>query len=445
MYSGNSSSTSSYFADYNGTTDISEELFSEFAVNTTNSSTYPDFDCPPNHMPMANIFFMVMYCCIGCVGLLGNTLVIYVVLREKRLQTVTNIYILNLAIADECFLIGIPFLIATMNMGHWVFGGAMCKAYLVSTSITQFTSSIFLFIMSADRYIAICHHISSPRFRTPCVSRVISLIAWCCSALIMLPIMIYANVLEQQNGRFTCAIIWPDSHSIIWPGLYSFTIYSLVLGFIIPLCFILLFYCLVIKKLRTVAKKTNRPKGKRRSHRKVTKLVLTVITVYIFCWLPYWVAQVSLINSPIEMCSTRLKVTLFLFVCWLSYSNSAMNPILYAFLSDSFKNSFLKACTCAATKDLDAQLKLEHSGIGMRRLRDRRTSESTQPTLTTRCQRVSELTTTVTTTTGTSNVPSRNPSPPIRLTNGSIQQHYFCSDETLGSGEVIAGNGQRIF
>lgn len=437
--------TSAYFADYTGTTDTvsSDANLLEFGGNTTNSTNV--MDCPPTQMPMANIFFMILYALVCIVGLMGNTLVIYVVLRFSNMQTVTNMYILNLAIADECYLIGIPFLIATMNMGHWVFGGAMCKAYLVSTSITQFTSSIFLFIMSADRYIAICHHISSPKYRTPLVSRIVSIIAWCCSVLIMLPIMMYANVTEQANGRFTCAIIWPDNPNNLVPGQYAFTIYSLILGFVIPLCFIMTFYCMVIKKLGSVARKTNRPKGKRRSHRKVTKLVLTVITVYIFCWLPYWVAQVTLITSPMDditQCSTRLKVMLFLFVCWLSYSNSAINPILYAYLSDNFKKSFLKACTCAATKDVNAQLKLENSGVGVKKLRDRRTSESTQPTCTTRCQN------TVTTTTCASNVPSRNPSPPtaIRRTNGTLQQAYYQnSDETLNSGELIhSSNGQRI-
>lgn len=38
-----------------------------------------------------------------------------------------------------------------------------------------------------------------------------------------------------------------------------------------------------------------------------------------------------------------------------------MNPILYAFLSDNFKKSFLKACTCAAGKDFNAQLQMENS------------------------------------------------------------------------------------
>lgn len=50
-----------------------------------------------------------------------------------------------------------------------------------------------------------------------------------------------------------------------------------MLGFAIPLCLILSFYYLVIRKLQTVGPKS-KSKEKRRSHRKVTKLVLTVIT-----------------------------------------------------------------------------------------------------------------------------------------------------------------------
>ena len=58
-------------------------------------------------------FFQVVYALVCVVGLCGNTLVIYVVLRFSKMQTVTNIYILMLAAADECFLVGIPFLIVT--------------------------------------------------------------------------------------------------------------------------------------------------------------------------------------------------------------------------------------------------------------------------------------------------------------------------------------------
>ncbi|XP_043282648.1 somatostatin receptor type 2-like [Venturia canescens] len=306
-------------------------------------------------LPIVPLVNQILYSIVCIVGLLGNTLVIYVVLRFSNMQTVTNMYIVNLAIADECFLIGIPFLVTTMYLRYWPFGKIMCKAYMTTTSINQFTSSIFLFIMSADRYIAVCHPISSQKMRTPFISKIVSLTAWATSALFMIPVFLYANTGEIAGGM-SCNIYWPDDHG----GQTTFTLYSFVLGFAIPLILILIFYFLVIRKLQTVGPK-NKSKEKKRSHKKVTKLVLTVITVYVLCWLPYWLTQVALIFTPPKQCQSRIGITGFLLAGFLSYSNSAMNPILYAFLSDNFKKSFLKACTCAAGKDVNATLHIENS------------------------------------------------------------------------------------
>lgn len=306
-------------------------------------------------LPIISLVNQILYSIVCIVGLLGNTLVIYVVLRFSKMQTVTNMYIVNLAIADECFLIGIPFLVTTMSLRSWIFGKIMCKAYMTTTSINQFTSSIFLFIMSADRYIAVCHPISSPKIRTPFISKVVSLTAWATSALFMIPIFLYANAMESEKG-INCNIYWPNDRG----GHTTFTLYTFILGFAIPLILILIFYFLVIRKLQTVGPK-NKSKEKKRSHRKVTKLVLTVITVYVLCWLPYWLMQVALIYTPPKQCQSKITITSFLLAGFLSYSNSAMNPILYAFLSDNFKKSFLKACTCAAGKDVNATLHIENS------------------------------------------------------------------------------------
>lgn len=119
----------------------------------------------------------------------------------------------------------------------------------------------------------------------------------------MLPLIIYSTTIARPDGGKTCNIMWPSMEAAIMGTNVSledagfmagadastFTQYTFTIGFAIPLCLILIFYYLVLRKLRTVGPKT-KSKEKKRSHRKVTKLVLTVIAVYVLSWLPYWVS-----------------------------------------------------------------------------------------------------------------------------------------------------------
>lgn len=95
-------------------------------MNETTEEDYSDeynFTCDPEdmdryynmtawraacHQPLQPfmVVIQIFYALICVLGLCGNTLVIYVVLRYSKMQTVTNLYIFNLALADECFLVG---------------------------------------------------------------------------------------------------------------------------------------------------------------------------------------------------------------------------------------------------------------------------------------------------------------------------------------------------
>ncbi|KAB7495926.1 Somatostatin receptor type 2 [Armadillidium nasatum] len=328
-------------------------------LNSTNC-TFPEGTSSINMV--ANIVLQICYALAFVVGLCGNSLVIYVIIRFSKMQTVTNFYILNLAVADELFVFGIPFLMITSWIGYWSFGFIMCKIYMTITSLNQFTSSLFLTIMSADRYIAVCHPINSPKFRTPLISKLVAATAWTTSAFMIVPVFLYAQT-STTNGVVTCNIFWTNNVNTI------FTVYSFILAFGIPVLLFFIFYSLVLLKLRTVGP-ASKSKEKKKSHRKVTKMVLTVITVYVFCYLPYWVLQLVLLNSPPKQNQSPLMVVLFVFSSCLTYVNSAINPILYAFLSDNFKKSFMKACTCAARNEANSVLQFETSVFPRRYRRD---------------------------------------------------------------------------
>ncbi|CAC5413929.1 ASTC-R [Mytilus coruscus] len=298
------------------------------------------------------IFLITSYVIIFFVGIVGNSLVIYVVLRFAKMKTVTNLYILNLAISDASFLVSLPFIITTTLLQHWIFGTAMCKIYNVLYSINFVTSVLTLTVLSGDRYLAVCHPIRSGKYRTINIAYFICLIIWSLSFLVMLPIILYSTTVSHYKDPSlkTCTIQWPSNQLL--PQGKAFTWYTFLLGFAIPVSMITVFYSSVIVRLTCVGQMI-KSKGKRKSHRKVTKLVLAVILVYVSCWLPHWVFQINLTFLPINQRLEDWEIYLFNVFTVLTFANSMLNPLLYAFLSDNFRRSFAKAFKCVAAIELD--------------------------------------------------------------------------------------------
>lgn len=90
---------------------------------------------------------------------------------------------------------------------------------------------------------------------------------------------------------------------------------------------------------------------RKRSERKVTRMVSIVVAVFVLCWLPFYSFNVTSVASSISP-TPALKST-FDFVVVLGYANSCANPILYAFLSDNFKKSFQNVLCLKKVSGLD--------------------------------------------------------------------------------------------
>ncbi|KFV61382.1 Somatostatin receptor type 5, partial [Dryobates pubescens] len=275
----------------------------------------------------------ICYLLVCAVGLSGNTLVIYVVLRYAKMKTVTNIYILNLAVADVLFMLGLPFMATQNAISYWPFGSFLCRLVMAADGINQFTSIFCLTVMSMDRYLAVVHPIKSTKWRRPRVAKLISLTVWTFSFLVVLPVIIFADVQEDFQ---TCNMNWPEPVSI-WSA--AFIIYTSVLGFFGPLLVICLCYLLIVIKVKSSGIRVGSTR-RRRSERKVTRMVVIIVVVFVFCWLPFY--MMNIVNLIFILPEDPVLVGVYSFVVVLSYANSCANPILYGFLSDNFKQSFQK-------------------------------------------------------------------------------------------------------
>lgn len=185
----------------------------------------------------------VVYTIVFIVGLLGNTLAIYVVVRYAKMKTVTNMYILNLALADELYILGIPFLGTNSALSYWPYGDFFCKVCMTADAMSQFASTFCLTVMSIDRYLAVVHPIRSAKWRKPQVAKIFNGILWVVSFLIVLPVTIYSHVQEELN---TCNITWPEPREL-WSIV--FILYTSILGFFGPLVVICLCYLLIVIKV----------------------------------------------------------------------------------------------------------------------------------------------------------------------------------------------------
>ncbi|XP_028843465.1 somatostatin receptor type 5 [Denticeps clupeoides] len=299
-------------------------------LNLTNCTNTTDLANPPGAVEAVLIPLIYIIVCI--IGLGGNTLVIHIVLHYTKTESVTNIYILNLAIADELFMLGLPFLAVQSALQSWPFGSFMCRLVMTVDTFNQFTSIFCLTVMSIDRYLAVVHPIRSSKWRRPQIAKAVNGTVWALSFMVVVPVVVFADV-----HRGHCNIIWPKPENI-WRA--AFIIFTSTVGFFFPLLVICLCYLLIVFKIRSSGKKVHATSNKRRkSERKVTRMVVIVVAVFVFCWLPFF--ALNIINLIVELPDEPKG--LYYFVVVLGYTNSCANPIIYGFMSENFKRGFQKA------------------------------------------------------------------------------------------------------
>uniref|UniRef100_A0A182VB17 G-protein coupled receptors family 1 profile domain-containing protein n=1 Tax=Anopheles merus TaxID=30066 RepID=A0A182VB17_ANOME len=160
-----------------------------------------------------NQLIIPLYAIIFLLSVVGNLLVILTLAQNKRMRTVTNVYLLNLAISD--LLLGVfcmPFTLAGQVLRRFVFGSVMCKLIpyfqAVSVSVAVWT----LVAISLERYFAICRPLSSRRWQTQFHAYKMIGLVWTVSFLANSPLGYVQRLLPvgRSTGQMKCREEWPS-------------------------------------------------------------------------------------------------------------------------------------------------------------------------------------------------------------------------------------------
>ncbi|XP_032746580.1 kiSS-1 receptor [Rattus rattus] len=294
----------------------------------------------------------LFFAALMLLGLVGNSLVIFVICRHKHMQTVTNFYIANLAATDVTFLLCcVPFTALLYPLPTWVLGDFMCKFVNYIQQVSVQATCATLTAMSVDRWYVTVFPLRALHRRTPRLALTVSLSIWVGSAAVSAPVLALHRL--SPGPHTYCSEAFP-SRALE----RAFALYNLLALYLLPLLATCACYGAMLRHLGRAAVRPAPTDGALQGQllaqragavrTKVSRLVAAVVLLFAACWGPIQLFLVLQALGPSGAWHPRsyAAYALKIWAHCMSYSNSALNPLLYAFLGSHFRQAFCRVCPC---------------------------------------------------------------------------------------------------
>lgn len=301
--------------DYSNSTDYSSDGCNNNEVNEFDSGVTP-------------IFFTVVI----VFSFVGNLLVLWILIKYEDLKSLTNAFLLNLAISDLLFTVGLPFW-AWYHFKDWIFGDTGCKLVSFVFYLGFYSSLIFLTVMTVHRYIAVMYPLSVALNKKLYYCVVMSVLIWFFSICAAIPEIIFKSLVSSSHGTKHCDY-YGEHHYWKLFGIYQQNVFFLVALLTIAYCYI----CILGRLLRPMSH--TRPK--------TVKLILCIVIVFFIGWIPYNVTIFldSLISweiAPFNTCEAHETIGYIYSISRLiAFSHCCLNPVFYVFVGIKFRSHLKK-------------------------------------------------------------------------------------------------------
>ena len=311
---------------------------------------------PPGVCLESKIVLTIIYGVITLLSLVGNSLVIVTFIFDKNMRSVTNVFILSLAVSDLMVTLTlVPFNVGLVFSKYWIFGRAACKIAPFFMTFSISSSSLTLCSISLDRYIAIIYPHKLKFFQSSKPAGIFLAVIWILSAFCSVPNAIFYDVqkieftktVPEMEDKYVC--VWPESDYREPLQLWV----TLVVLFITPLIFMSFAYCRVGYQLwirKHIGSKRN-TSDNTVMKKKVIKMLVIVMLAYVLCWSP-----IMVLNAVVELEPETLQSSVVLiaylknyFQC-LSLVSCCINPVIYTFMNRKFREKFATYLLCKRNK-----------------------------------------------------------------------------------------------
>lgn len=288
----------------------------------------------------------MLFSLIILIGLVGNSMVIFVILSRRKMRTTVNLLLLNLAFSDIAFLvICVPFVAYHYAADNWMVGDLICKLSQFLLYVTVYVTIYTLVAIAIVRFLTVVFAHRSTRLRTKRNTCILIGLIWSTMLLVNIPVLLLYRVKQfpvHDNNTmpyFYCGM----ENTVI--GQHFFLSFF-ILTYVLPLALICTFYIWLLKYLRQKRKGSSLRQSQRSRASNAPKerasfasrILIVVVVVFGVCWLPL---HVHLLLAYIGgHMNGRVYQVWRVFCHCMAYSNSIMNPFIYNYVSKDFRQSF---------------------------------------------------------------------------------------------------------
>ncbi|XP_068457879.1 cholecystokinin receptor [Clinocottus analis] len=349
---------------------------------------------------------ILLYSLIFFLSVFGNLLIIVVLTVNKRMRTVTNTFLLSLAVSDLMMAtFCMPFTLIPSILKDFIFGPAMCKivSYLMGISVSISTFS--LVAIAIERYSAICNPLKSRVWQTRSHAYRVIAATWALAFVLMTPYPIISHLESFHRPDNTtahqCRHVWP-----LATAEQAWYILLLLVLFAIPGLVMIVAYGLISRELfrgiqfemghkkdstdvkngltaavssgsedgdgcyvnvaqrphsmemssvaaSSRATKAERPRSntseaKLEAKKRVIRMLVVIVVLFFLCWMPLYCANTWRAFDDISA-KSALSGTPIAFIHLLCYTSACVNPIIYCFMNTRFRKALLATFACCAT------------------------------------------------------------------------------------------------
>lgn len=319
-------------------------LFKQLLNDTSNTSD-PSYVvsgnvqlCPKTHLnAFGSRIIPIFYYANFLLSYIGNGLVLFIIYKYEKLNTVTNIFLLNLVISNILFATSLPFW-ATYHLSEWIFGEILCKVISSMYSVGFCSSILFLTLMTLDRYLAVMHAVPAAKSRMRAYAIVGTLTVWLVSIAASAKEFVLQTVWKSPFDGLMCEEAgFSESTMLRWRLVAYYQ--QFLLFFLLPLFMVM--YCYTGITIRVLSTRlTNKCR--------TVKLIFVTVFTFFICWTPYnvviFLCAIQLSSPSMEdSCSASEMMDYALYVTRnIAYVYCCISPVFYTFVGKKFQSHFKK-------------------------------------------------------------------------------------------------------